>query len=100
MTEKELIANPAKLKSAEVEKIIVDLAKKGNSTAQIGLILRDQHGVPRAKDSVGKISKVAKKSNVKLVSEKELLEKNLEAIRKHIEKNKSEIGRASCRERV
>jgi small subunit ribosomal protein S15 len=35
-----------KLKPDEVEEIIVKLAKKGQSSSQIGLTLRDQYGVP------------------------------------------------------
>jgi len=35
-----------KLKKEEVEEIIVKLAKKGHGSAEIGLILRDQYGIP------------------------------------------------------
>jgi small subunit ribosomal protein S15 len=38
-----------KLKKEEVEEIIVKLAKKGHSSAQIGIILRDQYGIPSVK---------------------------------------------------
>ena len=38
-----------KLKKEEVEEIIVKLAKKGHSSAEIGLILRDQYGIPSIK---------------------------------------------------
>ena len=38
-----------KLKKEEVEEIIVKLAKKGNSSSQIGIILRDQYGIPSIK---------------------------------------------------
>ncbi len=36
-------------KAQEVEDIIVRLAKKGHSSAEIGLILRDQYGIPSIK---------------------------------------------------
>ena len=32
----------------EVTKLVVELGKAGNSTAQIGTVLRDQHAVPDA----------------------------------------------------
>ena len=47
-----------KIKPAEVEKIILDLHKEGNSPAKIGLILRDKHGIPKAKLLDRKITKV------------------------------------------
>lgn len=43
----------------EIEKKIVELAEKGYSMAMIGLILRDQYGVPNVRQILGKkISKV------------------------------------------
>jgi len=38
-----------KMKSDEMEKIVVELAKKGESPAKIGLILRDKYGIPKVK---------------------------------------------------
>ena len=38
----------------EVTKLVVDLGKAGNTTAQIGTILRDQHAVPNVKLVTGK----------------------------------------------
>jgi len=38
----------------EIEELIVKMAADGNSSAKIGLILRDQHGVPSVKLSTGK----------------------------------------------
>lgn len=37
------------MKPKEIETKVVELAKAGNSTSQIGLVLRDQHGVPDTK---------------------------------------------------
>ena len=42
-------ADWTKFKPVEVEKIIVDLARQGIAPEKIGLILRDQHGIPKAK---------------------------------------------------
>ncbi|HJW96895.1 MAG TPA: 30S ribosomal protein S15 [archaeon] len=56
-----------KLKKEEVEEIIVKLAKKGHSSAEIGLILRDQYGIPsvRVKElhMKEKIAKIMKAHN-------------------------------------
>ena len=42
------------MKSKDVEKLIVQLYKQGNSQAHIGIILRDQHGIPSVKLVTGK----------------------------------------------
>ncbi len=43
-----------KASSEEVESTIIDLAKKGVSQSQIGVMLRDQYGVPLTKQVTGK----------------------------------------------
>ena len=58
------VATWAKRKPKEVEDIIVKLAKEGNSSARIGLIMRDQYGIPSAKLSKLKISKVMKDNSL------------------------------------
>ncbi len=42
------------LKKAEIESTIVKLAREGHAGARIGLILRDQHGVPDVRLATGK----------------------------------------------
>ena len=42
------------LKPEEIEQKIIELAEKGYSTAMIGLILRDQYGVPNVRQILGK----------------------------------------------
>ena len=46
---------------AEVEKLIVKLAKEGKQNAQIGMILRDQYGVADVRSLGMRILKVAEK---------------------------------------
>jgi small subunit ribosomal protein S15 len=41
-------------KKAEVEKIVVKLAKEGYTSAKIGLMLRDRYGIPSVKLITGK----------------------------------------------
>lgn len=41
-------------KPAEIEEIVVKLAKSGKSNAEIGTILRDQYGVPSIRAGTGK----------------------------------------------
>jgi len=41
-------------KPAEIEKLIVDLANQGMNASEIGMTLRDSHGVPSVKKLTGK----------------------------------------------
>ena len=61
---KQKIASWVKYKPKEIEDIIVKLAKTGHQSAQIGLILRDQYGIPSARMSKLKIARVMKKAGV------------------------------------
>lgn len=50
----------------EIENIIVELARKGYSTAMIGTILRDQYGIPNVRQILGKkITKVLEEHGLK-----------------------------------
>ncbi|MDI6819946.1 MAG: 30S ribosomal protein S15 [Candidatus Hodarchaeaceae archaeon] len=40
--------------TGEVEELVVKLAKKGHPASKIGIILRDQYGVPSVKRTTGK----------------------------------------------
>ncbi|MBI2632577.1 30S ribosomal protein S15 [Candidatus Pacearchaeota archaeon] len=77
-----------KIKPAELDKIILGLHNEGNSPAKIGLILRDKYGIPKAKLLGKKISTMIKSHNLIPVSEKSIFLKKVEALGKHIAKNK------------
>ena len=48
----------------EIEDLIVKLHKEGNSSSEIGIILRDQYGVPSVKEVTGfKITEILKRNN-------------------------------------
>ncbi|RPJ73923.1 MAG: 30S ribosomal protein S15, partial [Alphaproteobacteria bacterium] len=54
-----------KVGADEVVSITLDLWKQGVSTAEIGMVLRDRHGVPDAKLITGnKITTILKENNV------------------------------------
>lgn len=48
-----------KYEKDEVEKLILKLAKEGQSNSRIGIILRDQYGIPRARELKLKVKKVS-----------------------------------------
>ncbi len=82
-------------KPQEIEEIIVKLAKQGYQSAQIGLILRDQYGIPSVKVT-------NKKSITQILKERKLypeipedlfnLLKKAVNLRKHLEKNKKDYS--------
>jgi small subunit ribosomal protein S15 len=77
-----------KLKPAEVEKIVVDLYKKGESPAKIGSILRDKHGVPKAKALGKRILEIVKDSKLTINMQKDIIKKQMDALNEHVKKNK------------
>lgn len=80
-------------KQNEVEDIIVKLAKKGYSSARIGLVLRDQYGVPSARLlTKDKISNILKKHKLYPEVPEELYSmiKKAVELRVHMDKNKKD----------
>jgi len=80
-------------KKNEVERIIIKLAKEGKSSSEIGLILRDQFGIPLAKLVTGeKISQIMKKNNLypKIPEDLFNLLKKAVNLRNHLQKNKKD----------
>ena len=74
------------LKDKEVEMLITKLAKEGHSASQIGLRLRDNYGIPDAKDITGKtITKTLADNKLlpQLLEDISALIKNSSNLRKH-----------------
>lgn len=84
-----------KYKPEEVEALIVKLGKEGRSASNIGVILRDQHGIPLAKTIIGKtVSQVLKEVNLSpsLPEDLEKLLTKATRLRVHLEKNKGDLN--------
>ena len=77
-------------KPKEIEKIVIDLHKEGNSPAKIGLLLRDKHGIPKAKLLGKKITKILEENNLNYQKEGDIVVKRVENLKSHIEKNKQD----------
>ena len=80
--------------SAAITKIILELRKDGASSAKIGLVLRDRHGVPDVKLATGKRIGTILREN-KLATEipedlRDLMSKAL-GLRKHLAENKKDL---------
>ena len=82
------------LEPDEVVEIVVSLAKEGNSTAKIGLMLRDQYGIPSVKQ-------ITNKSILTILEENELkpdipedianLMKKAVKLNEHLQLNKRDL---------
>ena len=72
------------VKLPELEKLVSDLHKEGHSPAKIGLILRDKHGIPKAKLVGKKITKILNDAKLVYKSEKEMKANKIQEIEKHI----------------
>lgn len=74
---------------AEIEKLIAKFAKEGKTNSQIGLILRDQYGVPDVRSLGMRVSKVAEREVKKEVPDDmyNLIKKAVN-LHKHLNQNK------------
>lgn len=79
-----------KLSSEEIEALIVELAKKGYGPSMIGIILRDQYGIPLVKPILGKgIAKVLEEHGLAAEIPEDLfnLMKRAAKLRTHLEEH-------------
>jgi small subunit ribosomal protein S15 len=85
-----------KYSEEEVKAIIVKLADKGMTAEKIGLVLRDQYGIPQAKLYNIKIGQVLKEKGKFEEPTIKNLKTKLESIITHFKKNKQDkrSGRA------
>ena len=88
------LAKPVWLKytEQEVKDIILALAKRDpNLTAEkIGLTLRDTYGIPKTKIYGLKIGKVLREADLYTNPDQINLNKKVETLKKHVEKNKQD----------
>ena len=80
-------------KKNEVEELVIKFAKEGHSSSKIGLILRDQFGIPSVKIMIGKdISDIMKENKFYPEIPEDLLNLLKQAVnlREHLGKNKKD----------
>ena len=78
----------------EVEEIAVKLAKKGHSTSEIGMILRDQYGIPSVKAiKKDKLTKLLSKKGIKQEIPEDMMNllKKAVKLRAHLESRKHDL---------
>jgi len=77
-----------------IEKVIVDLKKEGYSSSRIGLVLRDQYGVPNVKLVMGKrIDQIIQDNGLQSDIPEDLRNLMMKALglRKHLVENKNDL---------
>lgn len=74
----------------DIEAIITKLAKQNLSSEKIGLVLRDNYGIPKTRLLGTSISKILKKQKLYKDADVENLTKKHNLIKKHLEKNKQD----------
>ncbi len=82
------------VKAEEVEKKVIELYKRGFSTSEIGIILRDGEGVPRVPQVVGKrITEILRERNLapEIPEDLQNLMRRALRISKHLEVNKKDM---------
>jgi len=82
-----------KLSSQDVRDHVAKLAKKGLTPSQIGVILRDSHGIAQVKNVTGsKILRILKATGLapSIPEDLHFLIKKAVAVRKHLEKNRKD----------
>ncbi|HOT94155.1 MAG TPA: 30S ribosomal protein S15 [Methanoregulaceae archaeon] len=80
--------------ASEIEKLVVDLHRKERSTAEIGLILRDQYAVPDVKLATGKrIGEILEANGLRPEIPEDLRNLIVKALgmRKHLAENKNDL---------
>lgn len=86
------IASWVKYKPEEIEEMIVKLAKKGYGSAKIGLILRDEYGIPSVKLKNLRVGEVMRKHKVYPEYPEDMLNLMKKAVNlhNHLERNKTD----------
>ncbi len=82
------------LSSEEIEELVVKLAKKGHKPSEIGMILRDEYGVPLIKRVIGeKVTRILEKHGLKpeIPEDLENLIKRAYRVRKHLEFHRKDL---------
>ena len=75
-----------KIKEPELKKIIVKLAEK-NSPSKIGLILRDQYGIPTTRIFGKKLKKYLTEQGIEKNEDLENAEKKVNNLKEHLKNN-------------
>ena len=80
-------------KPEEVEELVVELSQEGKSPSEIGIILRDQYGIPGVQEVLGKsMVEILQENDLEPNIPEELMNLMKQAVkmRNHLEKNQND----------
>jgi len=83
-----------KYQPEEVEALVIKLTKEGYNPSMIGIILRDQYGIPLVKAITGKsITQIQKEAGLQpaIPTDLQALIDKAERIRRHLERNRKDL---------
>lgn len=78
----------------EVEALVIKLTKEGYNPSMVGIILRDQYGIPLVKAITGKsITQIQREAGLEpsIPTDLHSLIQRAERIRKHLERNRKDL---------
>ncbi len=85
----------------EVEKLVANKYQKGITKSQIGMVLRDQYGIPSVKDLTKKnVNKILEERGIKEDLPEDLVALYRKAVKLHIHLEKSKKDKHSIRSSV
>lgn len=92
-----LTENPSwvTMSASEIEEVIVKMAKNGQTSAMIGLVLRDQYGVPDIKLATGKtVTEIMKEKGVASALPEDIsnLMRRAISLNVHLRKNPGDVS--------
>lgn len=76
------------MKPSEIEKIVLELHKQGETPAKIGLILRDKHGVPKAKLLGKKVKEIIEHAGASISPEINYVQAKIKNLERHNSQHK------------
>lgn len=93
----------AKYTPEEVESLVIKLARDGHSSSKIGVVLRDQYGIPLTKPIAGKsVTEIMKQSGLvpSIPGDMEVLLKKASRLSVHLERNKKDKYNVRARQNI
>lgn len=76
----------------EFESLVLEIAKKESNPAKIGIILRDQHGIPKAKLVGKKITHILDEHKSNYTKESDLVKSKVKNLERHLAQNKTDYS--------
>ena len=83
-------AVPERVEAENIEEIIVELAKQGNTPAKIGQILKEKYWMHKVKTFGKKITKILKEKGVSFKKDIDFVKEKIKKIEAHKSKNKQD----------